>query len=448
MADPAFAMERKPQVSDHSLLMERLLLVLAPQWLSGRLADHWPAFHQDGMVLSDCRIERLHARGKHGFFVDCSVDTQSSLGRRQETLFVEVVPSGARERLRSVTRRLHGKVPGAVLEEGIRLVPDQGLLLRKPGLDERLPGLNFRYRPEVYLPCLFAKLGFNGWDVPRTAIELISHRLGKRAVLRIRNAAIRNGNGQPESLIVKASKRGSDSGRRAHLASRALWQGGFGGESDVRVPRSLAFFQDLNTEIMEDLPGHSLNVLKGNARMAGMNLAGRTLAKLHGTAFDPERQFTARDECALLSGWMPLFTALRPELAQNAQAAFARVSRDLGNCNEVRRVLLHRDYHDKQILIDGSRAGLIDFDTLCLGDPALDLGNFLAHLRLSELQEQADLSSLREAFLMGYLEDVPQPAPGHLEAYERSTLLRLACIYAVSTRWRHLSGSLLRMALE
>ena len=50
-------------------------------------------------------------------------------------------------------------------------------------------------------------------------------------------------------------------------------------------------------------------------------------------------------------------------------------------------MLVHRDFHDGQVLLDESYAvGLIDFDLMAAGDPALDVANFLCHLELREHQ--------------------------------------------------------------
>ncbi|WP_396134697.1 phosphotransferase [Cellulomonas sp. ATA003] len=44
---------------------------------------------------------------------------------------------------------------------------------------------------------------------------------------------------------------------------------------------------------------------------------------------------------------------------------------------------VHRDLHDKQLLVDGSGGiGLLDFDLAAAGEAALDLANLLVHLEL------------------------------------------------------------------
>ena len=87
---------------------------------------------------------------------------------------------------------------------------------------------------------------------------------------------------------------------------------------------------------------------------------------------------------------------------------------------------------------------IIDFDTLCLSDPALDVGNFLAHQRLTQLQGLGNAEQLEQAFLSGYRPKAPTGVFDHVDAYYNATLLRLACLYGVRSQWRHLVHDLLR----
>jgi aminoglycoside phosphotransferase (APT) family kinase protein len=91
-------------------------------------------------------------------------------------------------------------------------------------------------------------------------------------------------------------------------------------------------------------------------------------------------------------------------------------------------------------VVDGDgRAGLLDFDTLAVGEAALDVANALVHFELRALQrlclpEQARAATLE--FLDAY-----GPGPEvrrRLDAYADATRLRLACVYA----FRPLSSTL------
>ena len=74
---------------------------------------------------------------------------------------------------------------------------------------------------------------------------------------------------------------------------------------------------------------------------------------------------------------------------------------------------------------------MLDFDTLSLGEAALDLANVLVHLELRALQgrcSEARANAAATAMVEGY--DPPPPVSSRLRAYADATRLRLACLYA------------------
>jgi aminoglycoside phosphotransferase (APT) family kinase protein len=92
-----------------------------------------------------------------------------------------------------------------------------------------------------------------------------------------------------------------------------------------------------------------------------------------------------------------------------------------------------------RLLFDGAGSGLVDFDSLCQAEPALDLGKFLAHLRneAQKIQRRASVSSplgqeLAEQFLRAYVSAVGGRAEDErwlrlrTTVYETIALLRLA----------------------
>ena len=106
--------------------------------------------------------------------------------------------------------------------------------------------------------------------------------------------------------------------------------------------------------------------------------------------------------------------------------------------------LLHRDFHDKQVFITDAGVGLIDFDTLACGEPALDLGNAIAHFQLRMLQgycTAAQAAAATSALLAGY--HPTAEVRRRLDAYVDAALLRLVCVYAFRPGWRHVGPALL-----
>ncbi|MDN6123426.1 MAG: hypothetical protein L0I80_06075, partial [Brevibacterium sp.] len=91
--------------------------------------------------------------------------------------------------------------------------------------------------------------------------------------------------------------------------------------------------------------------------------------------------------------------------------------------------------------------GLLDVDTACLGERELDLGNLRAHARWRTHQE-IWTDDEAEA-VIGEISRVTSESgldPRRVSAYERSTLLRLVCVYAFRPRFSDRTGVLLEAA--
>jgi aminoglycoside phosphotransferase (APT) family kinase protein len=92
------------------------------------------------------------------------------------------------------------------------------------------------------------------------------------------------------------------------------------------------------------------------------------------------------------------------------------------------------------VLFEGASAGLVDFDTMCLAEPALDLGQFCAYLRVAARKAERAYPSippglgneLCEQFLGAYLESANartrqgEQLRERLWMYDAISLLRMA----------------------
>ncbi len=111
-----------------------------------------------------------------------------------------------------------------------------------------------------------------------------------------------------------------------------------------------------------------------------------------------------------------------------------------------RRVLVHGDLHDKQILLGGGRAVFIDHDAIASGDPELDLGNLSAHFILRALQRGESTDAARgdgERLVEGYSATRAGLDGALLSLYRRASLLRLALLYLFRVGSAHLFSALL-----
>lgn len=319
-----------------------------------------------------------------------------------------------RGRLATVARQTAAVCPAQVTTIG-----DTGLLLQRGGADRRLRALS-------------------GLLADSDSV-LIVHRPERRAVVR------RSGQAPTTYLKLVRPDR-----LATHLNAMRL-----DGQARFRTPVVVAADASTGTIECTALAGRSLHGLLGETGVSGaasaaFRAAGAAVRELHGSA--PPAGVGRHDALAegeVVDRWIGhalvhgMFTVAQAVVARSALADVqSRLARLVPPTSSS---LIHRDLHDKQILVDDDGGvGLLDLDTLAIGDPALDVANLLAHLELRVLQGQGSLDGARvaaDAFLEGY-----RPAPELMErvvTYVATSRLRLACVYAFRPRWTDLAGRLL-----
>jgi aminoglycoside phosphotransferase (APT) family kinase protein len=294
------------------------------------------------------------------------------------------------------------------------------------------------------LPALAQGLELPPQGVSAATVELVSHRLGKRCVYRVR---LKRDSGAdprwPDSIVAKLYKSRGDLGERVCQVMDALWRRGSGDKGGARVPRPIAYHPELRAVVMQDVEAQALHGLEGESFTAGVAAAGRALARLHGSPVRVPNRHSGAEEITLLEEWTELAARVAPALAPSIGKALGRVRAALAGAGAADATLIHRDFHERQVLIRGTETVLIDFDTLRFGDPIFDLGNFVAHLRVAALRKNSDSRALEEAFLGAYGGARGAKTDRRIEAYVKAPLLRLACMNIFSTRWRRVAEPLL-----
>ncbi len=198
-------------------------------------------------------------------------------------------------------------------------------------------------------------------------------------------------------------------------------------------PRLLACEPRQGTTIWSTLRGRSLYDLLGNEDIVpAAHAAGQTLQGLHALPGDGLTPHTVAREREVVRGWLRHLRAYAPREAEELRPALGVVEALLRDLPPLAARPIHRDCYDRQIVAcDDGGIGMLDFDTLALGDPALDLANLLVHLELRVLQGICTAERARQAsaaVLAGYRPGSDLRA--RLPAYAAATRLRLACVYS------------------
>ena len=333
-------------------------------------------------------------------------------------------PSSAPQRLRHLalllTEDFRYQRPGwdkrtetllAQIERGLPDLPAP--LLNTP--DAALPAL----ADALHAPAVASLLERAGYT-PGAPPQLFRHKPGRRAIIRYDAA--------PQPLLGKMQRKGLD--RQSIRLHRELRAAGFDGSPPLRVevPDVVITNPQLGMWAMPQLAGDMLDPRQHDA--AAFFATGAALAHLHAAPVESGREWTMADEADVLTRALRDIAAARPEYARELQQITEKACRMIGAPPPSRQVLLHRDFYPDQVLVQPDRIVLLDFDLAAVGSPAVDLGNFLAHLQELSLRVHRSLDAYDAcagAFLQGYSSIRRLPDPASLEILREISL------------WRHLA---------
>ncbi|AHY47984.1 Phosphotransferase enzyme family [Rubrobacter radiotolerans] len=284
--------------------------------------------------------------------------------------------------------------------------------------DPGLPALSRALDPKSAAEALQDSLG----SVVIEKARLLRHRPGRRALVEYR---VLTGSGDRRVLLGKLRAKGLDT--KSYRVQKALREQG------VAVPGVLGTVPELGMWLQERLPGKPVTAgLPGPDGPRLCAASAELLRALHDSDVEPLRApHTLRDEVRILRERLPLVSRARPELERRVQRilhASEGLAREMElSRGEARTTGIHRDFYPDQVLQRGGRMFLLDLDLFCRGDPALDAGNFLAHVTEQALRDLGDPKALalcEEAFVERFVELSGESLRRAVHDYATLTLVR------------------------
>jgi hypothetical protein len=361
-----------------------------------------------------------------------------------------------RDKLAPLAARMRGRPEVAALSAPAAMIDALSMVVHVWPVDGELPTLvdaTDRGRMiDVFREALPAALK-QPFVAEDCQIELVSYRRRQRCVLRYTVAGKTAGSADLRRLIVygKVTAFGNEtlSSRTIEvLRDRLLEPAAL---HRFTLPRSFGSRPELQLSLLEALPGEPRIGPALNARLRGRPAAdalpleemvatcGYVAAMLHGSGVGLGRPRTLADEAAGLLREVAMARQFAPGFGDRAQSWLRRIAALAERSEPLRPCLSHGDFKHEQLLFDGAGSGLVDFDAICQAEPALDLGKFVAHLRVEarKIQRRASVSSplgeeLAERFLRAYVSAAGDHVADELRLrrrtalYEAIALLRLA----------------------
>ncbi|GAA4432416.1 hypothetical protein GCM10023169_38110 [Georgenia halophila] len=281
----------------------------------------------------------------------------------------------------------------------------------------------------------------------RPGTRLVAHRPGRRAVVRAEWPDGTQAADGPAAEYVKVVRPRRVAGVARHLRHVASLRSAvvptvLGLDEAAGVLRLSAVGETTLLEAGAD-PARTAAEL-GRA----WEQVGRVVTELQELVQDGLPAHDAEDEIAAVGAWTRAAVQHGLLDGDEVEAATRTVERELRALPDVPLLgVLHRDLHDKQLLLRGDadgRLGLIDVDTLAVGERALDVANLEVHRELRQLQglltpERAEVAraALRRTL------PADERLWSRVPAYAAATRLRLAGVYAFRPRWAALGREML-----
>ncbi|MGH9882017.1 MAG: aminoglycoside phosphotransferase family protein, partial [Pyrinomonadaceae bacterium] len=227
-------------------------------------------------------------------------------------------------------------------------------------------------------------------------IRVTRHKRGRRCLVEYDLTLMRpSGADECLTLVGKARARGLD--QRCFRLLIALRQAGFNENSrdGIAVPEPVAVVPEFHMWFQRKVPGVlASDVLSMSRDPRIAQRIADAIHKLQRAGIKPARRHTIEDELRLLSQRLATLTAARPQWRsrlERVMEACLRLGRDLDG-RQLRPA--HRDFYPEQVIVNGERLYLLDFDLYAAADAALDAGNFIAHITEETLRRMGDPDAL------------------------------------------------------
>ncbi len=274
--------------------------------------------------------------------------------------------------------------------------------------------------------------------------ELLRYKPGRRALIGYTLV-------QSEGVVrVLGKVRAKGTDVKTDALQTSLWRSGFDSNSTdgVSVAEPLGTLEPFRMTLQLRVPGINLETLLRPEAVPLMMRVAEAAHKLHRSTAPLQRSHTAYDELEILQRQLSAVLSAQPGYAARLERVLAACKVLLESLPDVHPVTLHRDFYPEQLLLDGERLYLLDLDLCAYGDPALDIGNFVAHLReyaLRVLGNAAALSTLESTLTEHYC-TLAGVSPQRINTYATLSLTRHIAISQRLPERRQLTGALLELS--
>jgi hypothetical protein len=244
--------------------------------------------------------------------------------------------------------------------------------------------------------------------VRSVALESLGYTPAARAAFAYEVLAESRSTREPELRRLIGKMHAKKPAARLFAGSWALWSAARG---RVEFAPPVGFDAATNLTFQERVDGVRLGSLaKEGAFVRHVRRTAKYIARLHRLELPLATRRKPQEEAGVLQRWSTVLASIRPDLAPRLERLRADLAAELERRVELKSAV-HGDFHHTNVLVAGDRVTIIDLDEMAFGDPLLDVGRFMASMRIPSLRAFGRIDALepaREAFLKEYMLHNPE----------------------------------------
>ena len=237
-------------------------------------------------------------------------------------------------------------------------------------------------------------------DVRIARVDLLRYRPGRRCVLRYE---IEHHGGR----LVLVGKLYAEGKRATIVATKAQTLSGQAAAT-IKLATPVGLAPSNGLLLMEHIDGDKLGDQLENSPSREINeqtvrTAAFALATFHRFRLETSESRSLRSEVDGLRARLEPVHDVGTSLAHDIQALLAEIETHLAALPPTTECVIHGEYKPNQLLLRNGQISVVDLDRSCIGDPAIDVGNFCAVLEKEVFYEgHPHLAGLSDVFLSAY----------------------------------------------
>jgi len=380
------------------------------------------------ITVGGLKLQRVYYKPARSCRITFRAKLRDASGRRMEQLFfARMLPE---DKLAATWERVR-RMPLAAVAIGpaAACIADLGAILWAYPNDPNLPGLAVLASPAAVADVVRRDPAAFGLAAPGDVVDLRlavgkyvpGQRCGYRYLVRWRGP-----DGEVERAFYgKAYRAGL--GRDAFAILRQLAASDAVARGSLRIPMPYAWDSERDIVWQEMLPGRSFSKDARALDLAAVAApVAEALAAFHTAPLDLGPGLGLVTELAALAVSSRKIERAYSSLAQRVRALRETLEHKAAILPPVPPTPVHGSFKSSHIFDAGGRIAFIDFDGAGIGDPAYDVGRFLAHLAVAGLNSKADAATIGlavEAFAAAYGRSVPWGWPEERVRWYTAALL-------------------------